>query len=159
VQTGGSLAAWSDDLARRESLVIRTESGPPVKTIEDYGSIALVEAEFPEALLMKLKAQKSSVLFDCSFRRGKQGSDPTQGCCAERLDADEGRLLCPSFAEVPCKRRFRQLSWPASDSSRPCGVMANLWEANASIKGAGIGNSNHHVMASLKMMSGSAGRP
>lgn len=51
-----SLAAWSDDLATPGAIRYANGIRPPVETFEQYGSIALVEAVSPKALLIKLKA-------------------------------------------------------------------------------------------------------
>jgi len=57
VQTGSeSLAGWSDDLATPGALRYANGIRPPVETFEQYGSIALVEAVSPGAVLMELKA-------------------------------------------------------------------------------------------------------
>ncbi|WP_213807922.1 hypothetical protein [Granulicella sp. dw_53] len=57
VQTGSeSLAAWSDDLATPGASRYANGIRPPVETFEQYGSIALVEAVSPRAVLIELKA-------------------------------------------------------------------------------------------------------
>jgi hypothetical protein len=57
VQTGSeSLAAWSDDLATPGASRYANGIQPPVETFERYGSIALVEAVSPRAMLIELKA-------------------------------------------------------------------------------------------------------
>jgi hypothetical protein len=57
VQTGSEpLAGWSDDLATPGALRYANGIRPPVETFEQYGSIALVEAVSPRAVLIELKA-------------------------------------------------------------------------------------------------------
>jgi len=52
----GSLAGWSDDLSTPGALRYANGIRPPMETFERYGSIALVEAVSPGAVLMELKA-------------------------------------------------------------------------------------------------------
>jgi len=57
VQTGSeSLAAWSDDLATPGASRYANGIRPPVETFEQYGTIALIEAVSPRAVLIELKA-------------------------------------------------------------------------------------------------------
>jgi hypothetical protein len=57
VQTGSeSLAGWSDDLATPGALRYANGIRPLAETFEQYGSIALVEAISPRAMLIELKA-------------------------------------------------------------------------------------------------------
>jgi hypothetical protein len=57
VQTGSeSLASWSDDLATPGASRYANGIRPPVETFEQYGTIALVEAVSPSAVLIELKA-------------------------------------------------------------------------------------------------------
>jgi hypothetical protein len=57
VQTGSeTLAGWSDDLATPGASRYANGIRPPVETFEQYGSIALVEAVSPGAVLIELKA-------------------------------------------------------------------------------------------------------
>jgi hypothetical protein len=56
-QTGSeTLAGWSDDLATPGASRYANGIRPPVETFEQYGSIALVEAVSPRAVLIELKA-------------------------------------------------------------------------------------------------------
>ena len=68
VQTGSeSLAGWSDDLATPGASRYANGIRPPVETFEQYGSIALVEAVSPQAVVMELKAPRPAC---CSITYG-----------------------------------------------------------------------------------------
>jgi hypothetical protein len=77
VQTGeGTLSGWSDDLVTPGRIRYANGIKRPTETIEQYGSIALVQIESPTTLLLELKAFSAIC---CSIVSGLQLPDGNFG--------------------------------------------------------------------------------